>query len=644
VVLMGLTALGAVVAATGDTTLPALYAAALSATRLTPHRLPEIRILRWLLRLFLLGWPAMAALGTGGAPGRPGEDLMLYVRIAGRMAAAEMVLQVWRAAPAGGRGCPAAIPLSGFVFLSAVIGTNLPSARWVVPVYMILLVAVMRGVRSRAAAATGHGPRAWSASAWAGALLAATLLVGSAGIHQLWLHRNTIRRAILSLDFDRNRATTESVGFSIAPRLGPSSGLRTAPTRVMRVEGTQSPMHLRGLSFDTYAAGAWEPALPLRRTVLRDPAALAPVVPGRGVRVTRLRDELADVLFLPIHAAGVDRPGPGELRGDLLDPGLLRCTGRAPHTYGFTLAEDRFHQGPLCRPPTDEQRARCLAVVEDDPEVADLAARIAEGIPDPSLRVAAVADHLRTRHAYSLSNDCDPARPIADFLLNGKSGHCEYFASAAVALLRLQGVPARYVVGYYAHEPLGDGLVVRQRDAHAWAEAWIDGVGWVTVDATPADGLPQATGDDTPFWDRVREGVLDAAAALRERLAQADLASLGPAVAMAAALTAALRWAWLRRRAPAATGPAVFRYSPPAPDLAALAKRFERLLAARGPVCPPHRTWSEHLSAPAFDEPPGKDLRAWAADYQSLRFGRPDDPSACAELESRLVRLEAGPR
>ena len=58
-------------------------------------------------------------------------------------------------------------------------------------------------------------------------------------------------------------------------------------------------------------------------------------------------------------------------------------------------------------------------------------------------------------------------------------------ARDARVLLRCVGVPARYVVGYYAHESAEPGVtVVRQQDAHAWTEAWIEGVGWYTIEPT----------------------------------------------------------------------------------------------------------------------------------------------------------------
>ena len=61
---------------------------------------------------------------------------------------------------------------------------------------------------------------------------------------------------------------------------------------------------------------------------------------------------------------------------------------------------------------------------------------------------------------------------MSRFLLRTRSGHCEYFATATVLLLRQLGIPARYAVGYAVHEATGRKYVVRQRDAHAWCLVW----------------------------------------------------------------------------------------------------------------------------------------------------------------------------
>ncbi len=78
--------------------------------------------------------------------------------------------------------------------------------------------------------------------------------------------------------------------------------------------------------------------------------------------------------------------------------------------------------------------------------------------------------------------------PVDEFLFQSRRGFCEYYAAAFTVLMRAGGVPARIVTGYQGGEinPLGDYLIVRQRDAHAWVEVWLEGRGWVRVDPTAA--------------------------------------------------------------------------------------------------------------------------------------------------------------
>ena len=80
----------------------------------------------------------------------------------------------------------------------------------------------------------------------------------------------------------------------------------------------------------------------------------------------------------------------------------------------------------------------------------------------------------------------DKTSPITEFMTKTKTGHCEYFATATVLLLRAAGIPARYVSGYMAFEKsvMGDKIVVRRKHAHAWTEVFVNGR-WIFFDTTP---------------------------------------------------------------------------------------------------------------------------------------------------------------
>ena len=94
---------------------------------------------------------------------------------------------------------------------------------------------------------------------------------------------------------------------------------------------------------------------------------------------------------------------------------------------------------------------------------------------------------------------------LSDFLTHSRQGHCEHFASASVLLLRAAGIPARYAVGYSVQEPerFGRGYVVRQRHAHAWAMAYVDGA-WQDFDSTPPS-WGQQDASVTSWWEPVSD-------------------------------------------------------------------------------------------------------------------------------------------
>lgn len=78
--------------------------------------------------------------------------------------------------------------------------------------------------------------------------------------------------------------------------------------------------------------------------------------------------------------------------------------------------------------------------------------------------------------------------PADQFLFETRRGFCEHYATSFVTMMRVAGVPSRIVTGYQGGEinPMGGHLIVRQSDAHAWAEVWLENLGWVRTDPTAA--------------------------------------------------------------------------------------------------------------------------------------------------------------
>ena len=113
------------------------------------------------------------------------------------------------------------------------------------------------------------------------------------------------------------------------------------------------------------------------------------------------------------------------------------------------------------------------------------------------LAAAITAEAVRTTAVYTESPGKQPAnRDFAEyFLTESKQGYCMHFATATTAVLRALGVPARYVEGYLVGADAFDkdgNATVYAKDAHAWTEIWIPGLGWIPVESTPGfAGTPQ---------------------------------------------------------------------------------------------------------------------------------------------------------
>ena len=137
--------------------------------------------------------------------------------------------------------------------------------------------------------------------------------------------------------------------------------------------------------------------------------------------------------------------------------------------------------------PALPREAELRALIQDvagDPPPAD------DGDAQLQYVYAMVAYLQSESFAYTLNPPIVRAdmEPVGEFILDGRAGHCEYFASALVVMCQLSGLPARVVNGYRSGEynAVGGFFVVREKDAHAWAEVYIPGRDWVTFDPTPA--------------------------------------------------------------------------------------------------------------------------------------------------------------
>ena len=281
--------------------------------------------------------------------------------------------------------------------------------------------------------------------------------------------------------FSRN--AEEETAFSTRMHLGSTRGMLQRSDVVMRIEGP-TPEYLRGAVYELYEGSSWITGR--RGSATTIVLALPGERPSRIV-LARGTAEGSDMRwFLPPGAcdlatvnASVEVDGFGIAR---------RGTGDNPATIRFRTTG--CTPPSIARPgPNDLDAPGAL-----QPRLKAIGDAWTVGAKTPREKLDARVDRLAT-FAYSLDVPrSERVDPIIDFLTIHRAGHCEYFASAFVLLARQQGIPARVVGGYHVSEvnPLTGMAVVRERNAHAWAEAWVDGA-WRTWDATPAGGIPGRT-------------------------------------------------------------------------------------------------------------------------------------------------------
>ncbi len=232
--------------------------------------------------------------------------------------------------------------------------------------------------------------------------------------------------------------------------------------------------------------------------------------PTGSARVELRIDETGGSLAVPGEARVI-----GECPADSLERtavGAIRATftgGMMPYRVDFGEAAGWEME------PTEEE-SREIRVAER-PAIEAVGAELGlEGLA-PAEVLARVSRHFSLHFRYttelkpSTSKDPRARTALGRFLLSDREGHCEYFATAGVLLLRSAGVPARYVTGFLVNpqDQVAGFYTVRAKDAHAWVRAWVDGK-WQDFDPTPSamfDLAPSLSRWDR-FWNDLRYAVL----------------------------------------------------------------------------------------------------------------------------------------
>jgi transglutaminase-like putative cysteine protease len=330
-------------------------------------------------------------------------------------------------------------------------------------------------------------PRRYRAPAWLAllALACGLAFAGQYGVREL---QRVMERTVMLwfntmmwAQTDPTRATT-AIGAIGRLKLSDRIRVRVATTRAPPL-----PLLLREASYDQFGYGTWSTTRSKFEVVDQEPGQAAWPLARAGRTTDRLtitttfKEELG-VIPLPYGAARLEDEDVLEVQRNPLGTVQIEVP---PGQVAFDLLVDRS------APPRDSPPRDADLQLPSGYRDAFMLIALEQGLPGtpPWEAVRRVETFFAQGFRYSLiQRDRFPTRqPLIDFLRHTRQGHCEYFASATVLLLRAAGVPARYTVGYSVTEysPLERQYVARARHGHAWAEAWVDGA-WRTVDTTPA--------------------------------------------------------------------------------------------------------------------------------------------------------------
>ncbi len=295
------------------------------------------------------------------------------------------------------------------------------------------------------------------------------------------------------------RSLSTMSGFSDRMQLGAIGRIQQNEAVVMRVRhenGTQSKgeLYFRGIALDTFDNRNWSASKAPAKLII-------PNINGRidldqaepNSRLTKSTIYLepldTPVLFAAPKVLSVEtsmRHINRDISGDL---SFLPMGERISYTVTSDVSSPVQRVRLLPDTSYDGESQKYLKLPDDiDPKIGELAHTVVGDAKTRYEKAVAIENHLLSNYGYSLEMRAGGEQPVADFLFNVREGHCEYFASAMVVMLRSQGIAARVVTGFSG----GDvnekaGLrIVRQRNAHAWVEAYFPQAdAWVTFDPTP---------------------------------------------------------------------------------------------------------------------------------------------------------------
>ncbi len=299
-------------------------------------------------------------------------------------------------------------------------------------------------------------------------------------------------------------------GFSNEVELGDIGRIKLDHSVVMRIETYQNgrkiepgnDIYWRGLALDNYDGKRWSNTFSKKVKLNK--------IGRNNYKIhdpIKNSDILKQIIYLePLGLEVLFTTGnPLNLNGSFQWVGIDHNNSlfRSKYPYGrvrLVIESDISREGRYLLSPDEDylltsDREKYLQLPPLSNQFIELTQNIVKGIENKGGQAAAIESYLKTTFGYTLDQTSKVGvSPIDNFLFEKKEGHCEYFASAMVLMLRTLGMPARLVNGFLRGDwnQVGEYLQVRQSHAHSWIETMVDGKGWVIFDPTPPAAIPLA--------------------------------------------------------------------------------------------------------------------------------------------------------
>jgi transglutaminase-like putative cysteine protease len=286
---------------------------------------------------------------------------------------------------------------------------------------------------------------------------------------------------------DRGSPTVEASLVNSPERIEVLGSIRLSPQVRYTIEADER-QYWQTASYDRYTGDGWV------RTGNTDPyEGRLGGPPGASRRVTQTVTAESTVSAFPAAWKPVSLSGDVAANARITQQGFFTpgASIRSGESYTVESRVPQYTSEQLRRAGTDYPeaiRAQYLQLPETtSTRVRERAAEIAGGQDNAYDKAVAIEQWLEENKRYSLTVERPEGDVAEAFLFEMDAGYCTYYATTMVTLLRAQGVPARFAVGYTPGEEIRDGeYVVRGLDSHAWVEVYFPDTGWVRFDPTPA--------------------------------------------------------------------------------------------------------------------------------------------------------------